>query len=411
MRPFHISFSILLLILFFSLVSCEKTVEKDIQKDLLFSLPLGTMEDELPLFQFEDDVFHPEVNIEMYEGLFYISESRSKKVMIFNSYGDIIGLLYNPETNPIPVLLEEKGESQEITSRRATPYAFEYVGEIGIYGNSLILVEDMVAEEREEYDEEMEAVLNRVVLRFDRNGKLLDYLGQEGLGGTPFPYIQRVQVTTHGETVITCRTMKSWIVYWYSQEGLLGYKVKIPLDNLPLPKEEELLIAELEDLYADMDRRQLYLKMDYYYASGTEQESTPGEMGFYKSGIFIFDLSGEEYSSFIELPNKYREQRDSGFLEEQKEEILFEIIGVASGGYLFFLGMENIVENRLLIMDSQGKVVLDGRIVLGDKELLYETFHVTPQGILTAILSDDEEADVVWWRTDKFIESELQVEG
>jgi hypothetical protein len=411
MRSFYISVSVLLFLLSLSMFSCQKPAEKNIKKDLLFSLPLGTMEDELPLFQFEDDVFHPEVNIEMYEGLFYISESRSRKVMIFNSYGDIIGLLYNPETNPTPVLLEEKGQPDVITSRQATPYPFEYVGEIGIYGNSLILVEDMVAEGREEYDEEIGGVLNRVVLRFDRNGRLLDYLGQEGLGGTPFPYIQRVQVTSHGEAVITCRTMTSWIVYWFSKEGLLGYKVEVPLDNLPLPKEEEELIAELEDVYADIDRRQIYLKLDYYRTSFQKEENPSGELGFYKSGVFIFDLSNEEYSSFIEIPKKFREQGDSGFLEEQKEEVLFEIVGVASGGYLFFLGMETISENKLLIMDSQGKVVLDGKIVLGDKELLYETFQVTPQGILTGVLSDDVEADVVWWRTDKFIEIEKQEES
>ena len=63
-------------------------------------------------------------------------------------------------------------------------------------------MEDVVPDARAEEDEENHAYLNRVVRRFDTSGVYLDYLGQEGIGGTPFPYIEAIHVNEADEIIV-----------------------------------------------------------------------------------------------------------------------------------------------------------------------------------------------------------------
>ena len=71
----------------------------------LFSIPLGKLENQIDLFSSSGGTTEKETHIFMRDGWFYVANGNSGKVMVFSSYGDLIFLLYNPLTNPAPVLL------------------------------------------------------------------------------------------------------------------------------------------------------------------------------------------------------------------------------------------------------------------------------------------------------------------
>ena len=400
---------IIIIFAFLALISngCKKGETERFEREDLFNLSIGKMENQLNLFELPGIPFTQKVRVFMQDGFFYISNGNSTKIMQFNSYGDLLSLLYNPDNNPLPVLLSADEEEGRVINKKAYSYPFNTVGEFCVTPGNTILVEDTVPEERQEFDDETGAMLNRIILRFDREGNLLDYLGQEGVGGTPFPYIERLQVTGSGEIAVITQTAKSRLIFWFSAAGALLYEVAINYTSLPVPQGMDL-IPSLETVYSDADSRVLYLKLDYYLKPGAEGEgSVNNGTGFEKSRIYILDLQRETYVQSIELPRYFIENNDLELVNTEKEEGLYEFKGAASGGYLFFLGPDVYNTNQLLILDSSGRVVDRKEILIQDNELIYRAFHLSRSGILSAILCEEDHVKVVWWRSDEILQEDM----
>jgi len=395
------------LLFFFVTSGCRGGDPNLLEREDLFTLSIGKTESQLDIFQLDHVPFTQNIQLQMADGIFYISNGNSNKIMQFNSYGDILSLLYNPDNNPMPLQLSTDSGDNKIINKRAFTYPFLMLGNFCVTKGNMLLVEDEVLEERKTYDEELEAMLDRIVLRFNRQGELVDYLGQEGIGGTPFPYIERIQGNDSGEIVIIGRTMKSWVIYWFSPEGQLLYNVSIFYDKLPVPKGLNSVMPSLETIFADVDEKKLYLKIDYYIdlTQTTDFEGNKS-IGFEKSRIYTFDVAKKRYINVRELPRYFRKESSFEIFNSEEQEALYEFIGSASGGYLFFLGPDIENENELLIIDSAGKVIMRKSVVIVDRELIYRTFHISSKGILSALLCEEESAKVVWWRCDKILEED-----
>jgi hypothetical protein len=104
------------------------------------------------------------------------------------------------------------------------------------------------------------------------------------------------------------------------------------------------------------------------------------------------------------LPRQVVEEGSNGVPGGKKVEILYELIGVAHGGYMFFLSPLQNNYYELLVLGKNGAVVRRSRIVLDDKKIAFRTFYLDPSGLLTALLVRNYGASVVWWRSDKLID-------
>lgn len=394
-------------LLLFGFAGCTKETEETLTQEILFELPIGRMEDQLSFFQLEGKSFRKKIGLYMKDGLFYIGNGEGQKVMKFNSYGDLLALYYDPQENPQPILLSVNKESETVSNRAAFPYNFTEVGEIAVTPDRHLLIQDTVPKERGEFDAQRQAMLDQIVLRFSRTGELLDYLGQEGIGGTPFSYIERIQISSAGEIVVFTRSTKAWTVFWYTPKGRRIYTVDILHAKLPAP-EEEGIIANLDTIYADPESHHLYLKIDYYLNKIAQSTKAASGIDYHGSRIYTFDLLSEQYSGFTDIPRHFISQDDLAVLELEKDEMLYEFIGVASGGYFFLLAPDEGSYYQLLLLDNDGRVVEGTRIILKDSEILYRTFFVDPSGILTALLCEEESAKVVWWRSDTLLERERE---
>ena len=93
---------ILVTALLVGLTGCRQTAIEELNRQELFTLGLGKMEDQIDLFQTEGELFNLKNRICMRDGLFFIANGNSAKIMAFSSYGDLIYMLYNPERNPGP---------------------------------------------------------------------------------------------------------------------------------------------------------------------------------------------------------------------------------------------------------------------------------------------------------------------
>ena len=202
----------------------------------------------------------------MREGIFYVANGNGAKVSRFSSFGDILSMIYNPDKSPEPILLKP-ASSSDIAGRRAVQYPFRSVGEIAVDSGQTIYVEDRLPAERRVYDKELDSLLDYVVLRFDKEGKSLDFLGQEGIGGTPFPFIADIYVTPGDDCVVVSLTQLYWLVDWFDPKGFVRNSLKIRRDSLPQPEGEKDLFSSLDRIGPDSDGKALIVKIDYYRPS------------------------------------------------------------------------------------------------------------------------------------------------
>lgn len=394
---------VLLLFLLALFYSCEADQPVVLEKESLFRIELGKMEDQIDIFEV-GGVAQPKKNVvDMVDGSVFVANGNANKVMEFTSFGDLISLIYDPEENPVPVVLQRRSESADrVSTRSATEYSFNQLGEIAVTSDKQIMVEERITEERSIVDEELGVRLNRIVLRFDANGELIDYLGQEGLGGTPFPYIDRLFVTDDNDLIVITRTMERWIVFGYSDRGELLYRIDISLNRLPVPSDEPV-IPILENIVPDPAGARLYLKLDYYRERVDEQTGASYGIQRDQSRVYWLNLETGRYDGFVVIPNESGGLFQEQGREDPTAEALYELIGAARGGHLFLLRRENRLERRLLILTTEGRAVRRRTLEMDEGQQVFRSTRVSPEGIITSLVGREDYAEVVWWRADRLI--------
>ena len=236
-----------------------------VKREQLFSLGYGPAEDQLDLFQLDGSKAPLKTCLVMSEGIFYISNGAGAKVVRYSSFGDPLSMIYNPDKASEPVLLKavpQKGEAgapppgadAEGLGRKAVSYPFRAVGEIAVGPNQTVYVEDRLPPERRVQDKDSGAMLDHVVLRFGKDGQFLDYLGQEGIGGTPFPYILGLYSMPSDDCVVVSMTQSGWLVHWFDKAGVLVSSLKLGRDELPMPDKGQALKASLDKIIPDFER-------------------------------------------------------------------------------------------------------------------------------------------------------------
>jgi len=374
----------ILIVIFFSVIffiSCGDA--SDMERKILFELALGRGEDQIDLIQMPNVPFNKKSRIVMKDGLIYIGNGNSNKVMEFSSYGDILSLYYNPNENPEPVLLTNTSIEGRSSNRNAYTFNFRNTGEIAITNNNHLLVEDNVPDNRIDYDETTGSNLNKIVLRFDNKGNFINFLGREGIGGTPFPYIEKIEVNSNNEIIIITRTLKTWNIYWFSEKGSLKYTLIILLDDLPVPEEGDY-IPSLETIVPDRSNEAVYLKVDYYNKNNNNLDYT-------MSYVWTLDLTEEKYTRSIRIPELDKDESDDipGFL------------GVNNAGKFYFLTYLSDNIFQVMVIEENGTVNTRSELVMKDEEISYRDLYLDPSGLLVALLGEYDKAEVVWWRSDR----------
>ncbi len=367
-----------------------------LDRELLFTMPIGKMEDQLFVQQFDGVNTLAKTRIMMKDGFFFISNGEASKVMEFSSFGDLINLFYNGDKNPKPVILKAVDNLQGDITRAAFEYPLRDPGEIVKTGNGALLVDDQINEQRWEYDEERDVRLDRIVLSFSENGEFTSYLGQEGPGGTPFPYIHGLYANAGNEIIVITRNPSGWEAFWFTHKGDPLYKIEFKNELVPMDKDSVTL--SIENIVPDIEKRELYLKIDYY----TENEAR--KIKYNKSVMLGYNLELQKYDLNIDLPKNIVKSEQPVIFEQKEHEYLYEFAGVARGPSFFLISPYDDTVYRLTVVGEDGAVKDRGLIEFSDKEIFFRNYYVNPDGIFSAIVCGEFEAEIVWWRSDRFIE-------
>jgi len=371
-----------------------------LQREPLFSLGYGVLEDELNLFSLDGMAPPQKTRLAMRDGIFFVSNGNAAKVLTLSSFGDLLAMVYDPERNPPPLTLQYSDAGAAAQGRTAKPYPFSSPGEIAVDSKRTIFVEDRVPDSRRSYDESMHASLEYVVLRFSRDGEYLDYLGQEGVGGTPFPLLTGLYITTNDDCVVVSLTGTGWTAFRFDARGVLLSTIAVRRDDLPHPPEDVGNIASMDRIVASPDGSGLILKIDYFREVVDTETHTQAGIEFSSSWAWVMDGTTGNYIERYELP------AFESMLEQKGDEVAipraWELAGAAAG-VIFLSAADDDGSTYYGLFNTASRTMKRFSLKIEPDETLYAAFSLSPEGILSAILGSRYEARFVWWRFDKML--------
>ena len=403
-------------VLFF--YGCKNGSFEELIREEKFTLNYGSFENELNLFNLNTSYPRPDTQIFMKDGLFYIANSGGQKILKLSSFGDLLTFFYNPETNLKPFFLETEteetdkkngtensGEERKETAaatRNATAYPLNHPCLLTVTNTKHIFAVDSIPDEKTEYDYEENLALREIILHFDEEGNFLDSIGQDGAGGIPFPAIDGIYTNAKNELIVICRTQTSLKVYWYDNSGFLLYKIPVFLNALPAPvyAETETFFSSVDKIIPDFNEPGLYVKIDYY--AEEKDPATQASLGvmYDKSCLYFLNLKTGKYDRKIDLD--FYEETESLNGENKKFKKVYELAGVTENGWCYLsTPIESGYAFELIDLKSQKKYKRN--LTVENSEMMYNAFHISSKGIISALLASEDKAAVVWWRADKII--------
>jgi hypothetical protein len=380
------------------LCGCSRSGTLSIEREDLAVFEIGVFEDELDLFNLEGRGILKKTELTMRDGQFFIVNGVSGKVVRYNSYGDLLFMIYNEETNPRLLNLKQKTEGAAET-RWAHAWALQEPSYIAVDSQKKIFVVDKLPPERHSLDTTEKAILDSIVLCFDETGRFIEYLGQEGPGSTPFARVEGLWTSQDDSIVVASRFSKGIRVYCFDSSG--SHRTTLQFDNerLPIPEEKQGVIMTVESITVAPDMPLLYLKINYYRRIIDTAVNASAGVEVDSSWLWVVDMESGEYIRHIEIP--FYESLITENNKKTSEQLVYSLFGAANGEKLFFYVP---VEEGYAIMILQADETLKqrrGTIKVNPDELEYITFNVSADGVLSALLANNFNVRLVWWRTDK----------
>lgn len=385
-------------------LSCsKKDTVRTVNADFLFSLDYGNFEKQVNLFDVAS-VGSINTSMAMKDGFFYIVNGEAQKLMSFNSYGDLLSIFYGVDhysgsKSGIP-------ENSTASIWHPVNYPFEYCGNIAVDSKKVMYLSCIVPRDRREIDEKEKLLYSHVVLRISSDGATLDYIGQQGPGGTPFPNIKNVYVTENDELVVVCTVNDGLRVFWFSSNGFLKYKVFVGQKDIPSFEYQEGSADDynifIDNVIPDSYEQKLYVKVDNYVSSYNSESKALSSIDFVSSILYSLDVNTGVYSSSIDIPS-YEEYVSDDF-NKITHRMPYGFIGATKNGWMFFASI--IREGFAIQMVNPGaQTVLKRNFIVNFANTLYYDLSLSAEGIISAILADKENVKIVWWRTDLIIDS------
>ena len=315
----------------------------------------GKFEDEIILFN-NDFSTKSGVNLDMQNGFFFLADGQSRKIMQLTSFGDLLSVIYNEDYNTTPSFVTDvTGNTDAIRStKKASTYPFGKLGKIAVDEKKSVYIVDELPSIRHEKDGDSMAVLNEVVLHFSENGEFINYIGQDGPGGKPFPYIRDIFTVLDNEPVVVSVTQKNLQVDWFSENGFLKYNIVLDRTLLPNPHtDNEAVYPELDNVIPDYNNDILYLKIDFFEKLSEPNTHIQSDVVYLETRIFPLDIITGQYKDSIVIP-PYEQKIDNGSGRNSFFRP-YDFLGVTANGHFFFISPDVDVGFTLQIVDSKNK--------------------------------------------------------
>ena len=384
-------------------------IKKIVRTDL-FSIGYGLSETQIDLSSIGDNT----VDMDMREGIFHILDGSGRKAMKLSSYGDLLALYYDKERLPEPRIVkaaspegEKDGRTTAISQGRyAVAANFVSPSRIAVDSAQVVYIADRLKNPAARvFDAQSETYCDRIIRRFGAQGMELPHLGQEGSGGTPFPFITGLSVLEDDSLVVNSASEGFFLIHHFARDGSLLGTLKLGRSSLPTPKElvfgegglkGQRINANLDGVSESVEGNsfEITLKIDYYREYFDPESLVISRSEF--AGSWIFVLDGRNGASL----------RSFNILQAGSDAPIPELIGMRSGiCYFLSAAEESEAGNQtgatpariIQLIDQKGTVHSRFRIELpaDTKEII--SVKISSTGYVVSLLKTESAIHVVWW--------------
>ena len=386
--------------------SCVKTeTVQSISETELFTLPYGNFEEQLSVTDL-NDVGDVRFGIAMQDGFFYIVNGESKKILELNSYGDLLTLFYNEDSQTARLL--DNSERPDKSIHHEISYPFDYPGMVAVDSNKNVYTVCAIPWDRQEKSDDGTTLYSHTVLRFARDGSSVDYIGQQGPGGTPFPFIKNIYTTSKDELVVVAASSEGMLVYWFASDGFLKYMIPVTTRDAPSVADKEERsdnFLTISNVVPDPVSYKLYVQIDYYSTYVDEDSKVQSGINYVQTLLYPLNIENGTYEEPVSVP-PYEESVVSDY-SKLTYRIPYDFLGVTRNGWKFFIVKTEDGFNIEMIQ-SETQRILRRHFNAVHSDIVYDTMCLSQDGILTALYLEKEKARVVWYRTDNLIDAILK---
>ena len=387
-------------------ISClgNETIQS-ISETELFSLPYGNFEEQLSVSDI-NEVGNVRFGIAMQDGFFYIVNGESKKILELNSYGDLLTLFYNEDSQTARLL--ENSNRPDKSIHHEISYPFDYPGMMAVDSNKNVYTVCSIPWDRQEKSDDGTMLYSHTVLRFARDGSSVDYIGQQGPGGTPFPFIKNIYTTSKDELVVVASSSDGALVYWFASDGFLKYMLPVTVKDAPaITKKDESVdsFLTIQNVVPDPLTYKLYVQIDYYSTYIDEESKVQSGINYIQTLLYPLNIESGSYEEPVSVP-PYEESVVSDY-SRLTYRIPYDFLGVTKNGWKFFIVKTEDGFNIEMIQ-SESQRILRRHFKANHSNIVYDTMCLSQDGILTALYLEKEKARVVWYRTDNLIDAILK---
>ena len=390
--------------LFFT--SCVKTeTVQSISETELFTLPYGNFEEQLSVTDL-NEVGDVRFGIAMQDGFFYVVNGESKKILELNSYGDLLTLFYNEDSQTARLL--DNSERPDKSIHHEISYPFDYPGMVAVDSNKNVYTVCSIPWNRQEKSDDGTTLYSHTVLRFARDGSSVDYIGQQGPGGTPFPFIKKIYTTSKDELVVVGASSEGILVYWFASDGFLKYMIPVTTRDAPVAADTEdrsNIFLTIQNVIPDPVAYKLYVQIDYYTTYVDEDSKVQSGINYVQTLLYPLNIENGTYEEPVSVP-PYEESVVSDY-SKLTYRIPYDLLGVTKNGWKFFIVKTDDGFNIEMIQ-SESQRILRRHFKADHSNIVYDTMCLSQDGILTALYLEKEKARVVWYRTDNLIDAILK---
>ncbi|HOV15838.1 MAG TPA: hypothetical protein PK771_16230, partial [Spirochaetota bacterium] len=216
--------------------------------ELLFKTKIGYGEDELGVVSKNGIVKTDSIVVSYKNGFFYIADNINNKIVRTTERGEILLVIYNPDFNPSFKPTTAKSESETETVIFVKLYkdypVYNPTKICADIEKNIYFVNNLPSYKKIEEDG---SFASQMVLKFSNKGEILFELGKNGIGTSPFGYINNISTDEKDNLIIQEDSNDGIIFYKFTKLGILEKKVKITKGDIPLTAKENDYLVEIID--------------------------------------------------------------------------------------------------------------------------------------------------------------------
>jgi hypothetical protein len=198
-----------------------------------------------------------------------------------------------------------------------------------------------------------------------------------------------------------------WNVYWYDSDGFFLFMVHLSNDAVPIPPDRAGVLPSLDIISAGPEGRKLFVKIDYYRNIDDDASGT----GSVRSGIepdssclWVMNAESGLWEWYLELPFfEYSTLEQNRYVISRMP---YSLLGITKNKWGVFTFPVDEGYSIITLPLEPGAAFRQRRafVDVDLREIQFNVFYLSADGILSGLLVNDWQVELVWWRTDRFLD-------